>query len=93
MPPSSTPGRAQISPEQLGLLDADVLIISYDSAASRTAFEANPLFKTLSAVQRGAYVPLEQDVAIAMAFPSVLSIPYALDAVAPKLATALENGA
>lgn len=38
-------------------------------------------------------VPLAQDAAIAMAFPSVLSIPYALDAVAPKLAAALKNGA
>ncbi|GAA3579800.1 iron-siderophore ABC transporter substrate-binding protein [Amycolatopsis ultiminotia] len=93
LPASSTPGRAEISPERLDLLDADVIIISYDSQASRTAFEANPLFRALPAVQRGAYLPLDQSIGIAMAFPSVLSIPYALDEVAPKLAAALKSGA
>ncbi|MBB4683086.1 ABC transporter substrate-binding protein [Amycolatopsis jiangsuensis] len=93
LPSSTTPGRAQISPERLDLLDADVLIISYDSPASRATFEANPLFESLPAVKRGAYVPLDQTIGIAMAFPSVLSIPYALDVVAPKLATALKKGA
>ena len=93
LPASSTPGRSQISPERLDLLDADVLILSFSDQKSRAELEANPLFQALPAVKRGSYVPLDQGTAIAMAFPSVLSIPYALDAVVPKLATAVKSGA
>ena len=91
LPPTSTPNRALISPEQLQLLDADVVILSYDTPRTRATFEANPLFASLPAVKRGSYVGLDLGTAVALAFPSVLSIPYALDAVVPKLATAAKN--
>ncbi|MDT8913365.1 ABC transporter substrate-binding protein [Amycolatopsis sp. PS_44_ISF1] len=93
LPASATPGRSQISPERLDLLDADVLILSFSSAKGRADLEANPLFQALPAVKRGSYVGLDQGTAIAMAFPSVLSIPFALDAVVPELAAAVERGA
>ena len=88
LPSSSTPGRAQLSPEQLGLLDADVVIIAYMNPGIRAEFEAQPLFQSLKAVQRGSYVALDEAAAIAVAFPSVLSIPYGLSATVPKLVAA-----
>ena len=91
LPPSSTPSRALISPEQIQLLDADIVILSYDTPRTQATFEANPLFKNLAAVKRGSYLGMDLGTAVALAFPSVLSIPYALDAVVPKLATAAKN--
>jgi iron complex transport system substrate-binding protein len=92
LPSTSTPNRALISPEQIQLLDADVVIVSYDTPQTQAKFEANPLFKNLPAVRRGSYLGFDLGTAVALAFPSVLSIPYALDAVVPKLATAAKNG-
>lgn len=91
LPQSATPGRSVVSPERLDLLDADVVILTYDSDATRRKFEAKDLFKRLKAVRRGSYIPLDLPTAIALAFPSVLSIPYGLDAVVPKLAAAVKN--
>jgi iron complex transport system substrate-binding protein len=89
LPASSTPGRAQISMERLDLLDADVLILAYATTGARRQLEADPLFKGLSAVKRGAYIALDFPTAIALAFPSVLSIPYGLNATVPELAAAV----
>lgn len=93
LPDSATPGRAAISRERLDLLDADVVILTFATEPERTAFEAQPLFKRLKAVRRGSYIALDMPTAIAVAFPSVLSLPYGLDAVVPKLAAAAEHGA
>ena len=88
LPASSTPGRAQISMEQLGLLDADVMIIAFTAPGIRAEFEAQPLFQSLKAVRRGSYIALDTASAVAVAFPSVLSIPYGLSATVPKLVAA-----
>lgn len=88
LPSSSTPRRAQISAERLELLDADVLILAFPSAQVREQLEAQPLFQKLKAVQRGSYVPLDTGTALALAFPSVLSIPYGLDVMVPLLTAA-----
>jgi iron complex transport system substrate-binding protein len=88
LPGSSTPRRAQVSTEQLSVLDADVLIIAYPDESFRPTFEAQPLFKKLKAVQRGSYVALDVGTAVALAFPSVLSIPYGLSVVVPELVAA-----
>jgi iron complex transport system substrate-binding protein len=42
-------------------------------------------------VRRGAYIALDMTTAIAIGFPSALSIPYGLNAVTPKLAKALSD--
>ena len=93
LPDASIPRRSQLSLEQLDLLDADVLIISYPSAAARSALEAHPLFTKLPAVRRGSYVALDTTTAVAVAFPSVLSIPYGLQMVLPKLVAAAKKAA
>lgn len=91
LPPGTPPGRSTVSQERLDVLDADVLILAYLNDKFRPAVEANPLFKQLDVVRRGAYIPLDLGTALAIGFPSVLSIPYGLDAVAPKLAAALKK--
>jgi iron complex transport system substrate-binding protein len=65
---SPYPGRAQVSLEQLHLLEADVVMLNYFAEESRTAVEGNPLFQQLPAVQRGAYIHLTNDVAIGIAY-------------------------
>lgn len=86
---SPYPGRAQISLEQLNVLDADAVMLTYFTEESRTALEGNPLFQQLPAVQRGAYFPLATEVGVGLAYPSVLSIPYVLDRIVPQLTQAL----
>jgi iron complex transport system substrate-binding protein len=89
LPASSTPGRSLISPERLDLLEADVLILAYPAAKDRAAFEKGALFRNLKAVKRGAYIALDISTALAVAFPSVLSIPYGLNAAVPQLVKAV----
>jgi iron complex transport system substrate-binding protein len=91
LPASSTPRRARLSVERLGVLDADVVILAYPDAGIRARFERQAVFKQLSAVRRGAYIALDLAAAIAVAFPSVLSIPYGLQVLVPKLAAAARN--
>lgn len=91
LPQAGIPGRALVSPERLDLLDADVLILAFFSAQARTRLERQPLFRGLRAVQRGAYIPIEMTTALAMAFPSALSVPYALGQIVPKIARAISQ--
>jgi len=91
LPPSATAGRSLVSAERIEVLDADVLIIAYTKPGARAELEGNQLFKRLEAVQRGSYVALDLTTAIAVAFPSVLSIPFGLDATVPLLSTAVSK--
>ncbi len=85
----SEPGRAPISPENLGVLDAEAMIVTAQTDEDRKFFESNPLFSQLNAVKNGNYIPIPFPVAAAMGFPSPLSIPYALDEMVPALAKVL----
>jgi iron complex transport system substrate-binding protein len=89
LPESSNPGRALVSLENLGVLDADVMIVTYPSGDEQTFLESSKLFQQLNAVKNGAYIPLDFLVSVAMAFPSPLSIPYALEGMAPAVAKVL----
>lgn len=90
LPDGAVPGRAEISPERLDLLDADIMLLTYRSPEAQATLEANPLFQAIPAVARDAYVVVDVPVAMAMAFPSTLSIPYALDQLVPLLSHAVE---
>lgn len=91
LPAADTAGRANVSLEQLSVLDADVMLLThFGGDNARTAFEANPLFQQLAAVRRGSYVVVDNDVAIGLAFPSVLSIPYSVERITPQLEKALD---
>ncbi|MGH3933675.1 MAG: iron-siderophore ABC transporter substrate-binding protein [Pseudonocardiaceae bacterium] len=87
--PESFPGRAEISFERISLLEADVIVLNHITPDDRRAVESSELFQRLEAVRRGSYIPLESQVGISMGYPSLLSIPYALDRIVPLLAKAL----
>jgi iron complex transport system substrate-binding protein len=91
LPSSSTPGRAQISLENLDELNADVVIAASDSAGL-SMLSSNAVFKKMAAVERGSYVPLDYTAATALAFPSPLSLDWAMTNVVPKLAAAAAKG-
>ncbi|MGH3939086.1 MAG: hypothetical protein ACRDTG_10725 [Pseudonocardiaceae bacterium] len=78
-----------MSLEQLNVLDADVMMLSYHSEEFSGSLEDNPLFQQLLAVQRGDYIHIANDVSTGIAYPSVLSIPYVLDWITPRLTQAL----
>jgi iron complex transport system substrate-binding protein len=89
-PEADTPGRAVVSLENLGVLDADVMMISYTTSDDRTFLESNPLFQQLDAVKNGNYVRLEQTESAALGFPSALSIPWGLERTVTAIANVLE---
>lgn len=87
LPSSGLAGRAQISPENLSVLDADV-VLATGSPDALADLAKNPVFANLTSVRRGGYVPLGYTASVALAFPSPLSIQWALNQVLPKLAAA-----
>lgn len=82
----------EISREQVDLLDQELLVLIGDEETYRS----DELLQGLDAVQDGRVVYLggfETDFAGALGFDSPLSLPYAVDLVAPQLAEALAAGA
>jgi len=80
---------AEISAEQLGLLDRDVLVWETAAPEQRAAIESSPLYAGLSVAAQGRALFVDDaDVAAALGYPSVLSIPIALDWLTPRLAVA-----
>lgn len=78
---------AEISAEQVLLLDADVIAIVNLQfiEGGREELESQPLFGSLPAVQDGRVVYFDVDAENAVGFSSPLSLPYALDAALPQL--------
>lgn len=77
-----------ISLEQINQIDADILIMWYRDQA-RTEAESEPLFNSLTAVNRGAYVALDDPVSVwSTSALSVLSIPYGFPKFVPHLVEA-----
>ncbi|MGH3972028.1 MAG: iron-siderophore ABC transporter substrate-binding protein [Pseudonocardiaceae bacterium] len=87
--PESEPGRAPISRENLGVLDAEVMIATAQTDEDRELLESNPLFSQLNAVKNGNFILIPFPVSVATGFPSPLSIPYALDNIVPAVAKIL----
>ncbi|SIS18777.1 iron-siderophore ABC transporter substrate-binding protein [Williamsia sterculiae] len=92
LPTSSIPGRAQLSYENLQAMDADVVLVT-GTGSTLANFSENPVAKSLNAVRRGAYIPLQPTPAQAMAFPSSESLDWVLDTVVPQLVTAAKRPA
>jgi iron complex transport system substrate-binding protein len=90
LPAADTPGRGVVSLENLGVLEADVMLVSYTTPADRTFLESQQVFQELDAVKDGKYVRQEQIVAAALGFPSALSIPWGLDRTVTAIANVLE---
>ena len=81
-------GRAEIGLEDLTKIDADVVLVVYTGPDLQQPLEANAIFKSLKAVKDGGYLVLDSATANAIAFPSALSLDYALDTLVGKLAEA-----
>ncbi|MBB4095695.1 iron-siderophore ABC transporter substrate-binding protein [Ochrobactrum pecoris] len=77
-----------ISLEQINQIDADIMIMWYREQA-RIDAESQPLFNSLTAVNKGAYVALDDPVSVwATSALSVLSIPYGFPQFVPRLVEA-----
>lgn len=81
---------APLSPEDLSPLDADVLVwvSSFGQAPDLVAL---PMRRTLRAHREGREVFAEPLVAAAMSYGSVLSMPFALDALEAELTAAVDG--
>lgn len=74
-------GRFEVSFEQVGLLDADVLVLSTNGADPTEIVG----YDQLSAVQNGSAVAVDYAAAVGLNVPSALSILYGIEAVRPAL--------
>lgn len=82
-----------ISPEQIKLLDRDVIFWELGAAEGmRPVIEANPLYQSLDAAHEGRAVFVDDPVtAGALAHADVLSIPFFLDTIVPRLVAAIDG--
>ncbi|MCD2197600.1 iron-siderophore ABC transporter substrate-binding protein [Actinomycetospora endophytica] len=88
-PTSSIPGRALLSWERLGLVDAD-LVTATGPPSSLALLRSQPGFPALPAVAAGRYLPLTPVQAQSIAFPSAVSLQWSIDNVIPALAGTLK---
>lgn len=78
-----------VSPELMSGVESDLLIAFFGSPAEEQAFRAARAVDTIPAVARGGFAPVVgADRVVASSAPSVLSIPWVLDAYLPILAEA-----
>lgn len=79
----------QLSYENLGKIDADLIVGYFDSQASVDTFLADPLVAAMPAIQEGRFAPVVgESFVMASSAPTVLSIPWMLDKYVPELAKA-----
>ncbi|MEU6641189.1 iron-siderophore ABC transporter substrate-binding protein [Saccharomonospora sp. NPDC046836] len=79
---------AELSSEQLDTLDVDRLVWVTSSEEANDRIKAEPLYQRLAVHQDGRdlFVPYENpDIGAAFSFNTVLSIPYAIDQMVPRL--------
>jgi iron complex transport system substrate-binding protein len=80
---------ATVSTEQLSLADVDVLVWYAGGGFGdklRAELAATPVYQQLSAVQENRVIILEDEAAEAMAWSTVLSLPFALQEIPGRLA-------
>lgn len=85
------PDSQELSLEQQGQLDGDVIAVM---GRTRAEAEADPVFSAIPAVREGRVVYLggfSTEFAGALGYSSPLSLPYAIDTVAPQLDAALKG--
>lgn len=83
---------AEISEEQLGLLDQEVLVRETGNPVARAAVEGSAVYRQLGVAEEGRDVFVDEDLlAAAMGYVSVLSLPTVLDLLVPRLAAAIDG--
>jgi iron complex transport system substrate-binding protein len=88
---SAIPGRAQLSTENLSVLDAQVILATGTSGAL-DEFARSPVAGQLTGMRNGGFVPLDYPTAGALAFPSPLSLRWGVTRVLPALSAAARRG-
>ena len=83
--------RAAISPERYPLLEADVILGTSPAPTGIDELEANDLFARVPAVERGSFLGFGMGPATAMAFPSILSVQWAIRELIDDLANAVRT--
>lgn len=84
----------QISEEKLGVADADVLVCFCSSPADERRLRSSAIFRRLGAVKDGRTIYLSEDddlTRAALSFDTVLSHPYLLEHLVPRLSRLLEK--
>lgn len=83
----------EISQEQLSLLDHDVLMWEIgDNPDITTAIKNNPLYQQLGVAREGRDIFVEDELLTGgLIYISVLSLPYVIDYLVPKLAAAVDG--
>ncbi|MET1004780.1 MAG: ABC transporter substrate-binding protein, partial [Propionibacteriaceae bacterium] len=82
--------QAYIPVEKLDVLDAaDMLIWATEDDKAKAELEKNKLFGQLKAVREGRSTYTGGELAGAIYFSTVLSLPYVVDQLVPQLAEAL----
>ena len=81
----------EVSAEQVGLLDGDVLVMLADEGAAKAQVESDPVLAQVPVVEQGRMVVPDADTRGAMTYNSVLSAPYALERLVPQLSAALAS--
>ncbi|CAL9333917.1 putative siderophore-binding lipoprotein YfiY [Nocardiopsis dassonvillei] len=86
-------GSAPLTEEDLGLLDRDLLVWNAGTDPDlRPALAGDDAYQGLGAVERGRDVIVDDPaVAGALAWSTVLSLPYALDRLVPRIAAAVDG--
>ena len=83
---------ANFSTERMDLVDTDVLLWITGDLRAIDAIKADPIRQTLRAVGEGREIFLDQiEVGAAMSFSSVLSLPYFLEYIEPRLVAAVDG--
>lgn len=84
---------ANISAEELGLVDADVLIWITNNEEELQNLEEEPVYQRLRVAEEGRDIFLNssEQLAGALSLSTVLSLPYLLDELVPRMAAALDG--
>lgn len=81
-----------VSSERFDIVDVDVLLCLLYTADDQGKLGADPVFQQLEVTNRGDVIYLDQDepaLTAAMGFSTVLSLPYLLDHLVPRISEAL----
>lgn len=82
---------ANLSRERLGLIDTDVLVWVPVLAEDFQAVQNDPLYRKLDASREGRDLFLEETLSGTLSFGTVLSLPFLLDELVPRLAAAVDG--
>lgn len=84
LPTGSIPGRAEVSAERADVLDADLLLATGAPQGVRE-FRRSSLVARLPVVRAGRFLALDPPTAQSMAFPSAMSLRWAMRTVVPRI--------